>query len=263
MHARGATLACQANSTVQRRADLPFSGAPALCGHRGSGRGARENTLGSFRDAVAAGLDWVEVDVRLTTDGALVAHHDPVLADGRPVAALSAVEADAAGLMRLADLFEALPAHVGVNVEVKSALQDALRPPDRTTAAVAADATEAERWRRRVLLTSFDPAALLTAGERAAAVPAGLLTWTRFPLEAGVAAARHLGVAVIVAHYESFRLRDGDGDEPAIGVAHAAGLQIAAWCPPAPEAERLAAAGVDCLVLDEPAWRQRLVARIR
>jgi glycerophosphoryl diester phosphodiesterase len=257
MQARGATLACQANTTVRRRADLPFSGAPVLCGHRGSGRGAGENTLASFHAAVAAGLEWVEVDVRLSADGQLVAHHDPVLADGRRVAHLSAHES---GLMRLADLFDELPAHVGVNVEVKSALQDALRPRARTTAAVAAGATDAERRRRPVLLTSFDPAALLTARARAPALPAGLLTWTRFPLEAGVAAARHLGVEVVVAHYESFRR---DGGEPAIAVAHAAGLQIAAWCPPAGDAEVLAAAGVDCLVLDEPAWRQRLGARIR
>ncbi|MEA2215443.1 MAG: glycerophosphoryl diester phosphodiesterase, partial [Solirubrobacteraceae bacterium] len=52
-----------------------------LCGHRGSGRGIvggqRENTLGSFRAAVAAGLRWVEVDARLNADGALVSRHDP------------------------------------------------------------------------------------------------------------------------------------------------------------------------------------------
>jgi glycerophosphoryl diester phosphodiesterase len=238
----------------------PFSGAPALCGHRGSGRGARENTLGSFRAAVAAGLDWVEVDVRLTTDGVLVAHHDAMLPDGRDVAALNGVEADAAGLMRLADLFEDLPAHVGIDVEIKSALQDAVRPREHTTAAIASAAVAAERWRRCLLLTSFDPAALLIAREHAPAVPAGLLTWTRFPLGHAVPAAAQLGADVVVAHYEAFRL---DGADPAIAVAHAAGLQIAAWCPPPQEAAALAAAGVDCLVLDEPAWRERLVAGIR
>src|SRR5918998_2640222 len=85
-----------------------FDEVPVLCGHRGSGAGVvagqRENTLGSFRTAVGAGLRWVEVDVRTTADRVLVASHDPVVDDGRYISELTAAETDALELMRLAGL---------------------------------------------------------------------------------------------------------------------------------------------------------------
>jgi glycerophosphoryl diester phosphodiesterase len=218
-----------------------FVDGPVLCGHRGSGRGHGENTLPSFRAAVAAGLRWVEVDVRRTADAVLVARHDPVTEDGRVIAAAPADELD---LMRLTELLEDLPAGVALNVEVKSALEDALLPRADTTAALVADALTSAN--RRLLVTSFDPAALLIVRERAPALPLGLLTWTRFPLRKAVAAAAHLGVEVVTANVESF---DEDA-ERAVGVAHEAGLEVGAWCPAEDERERLEAIGVDCLVID-------------
>jgi glycerophosphoryl diester phosphodiesterase len=218
-----------------------FSDPPVLCGHRGSGRGHAENTLPSFRAAVDAGLRWVEVDARIAADDVLVARHDPVLDDGRSVASLAAAET---GLMRIEELLDDLPGDVALNVEIKSSLEDALRPRERTTAALVADLLAGHD--RRLLVTSFDPAALLIVRERARSLPVGLLTWTRFPLRKAVAAAAHLGVEVVTANVESF---DGDA-ERAVRVAHEAGLEVAAWCPLEDERERLVAIGVDCLVID-------------
>src|SRR5438552_11739813 len=111
-----------------------FADPPELCGHRGSGRGVvdghAENTLESHRAAVEAGLRWVEVDARLTGDGVLIARHDPGSEDGRPIAGLTAAETDRPGLLRLADLLESLPTAVGVNIEIKTALEDAMRLRD-------------------------------------------------------------------------------------------------------------------------------------
>jgi glycerophosphoryl diester phosphodiesterase len=219
-----------------------FDDPPVLCGHRGSGRGSRENTMESYLDAVEAGLDWVEVDARVTADGVLVARHDPDLEDGRLVAE---VAADETGLMRVAALLEELPPEIAVNVDVKTSLEDALRPPERTTAALVADLVADVR--RRVLVTSFDPAALLIAREVA---PVGLLTWMRFPLRKAIPAAVHLVAAVVAAHVESFQDVERDVSV-SIRVAHDAGLQVAAWCPRPDEAEQLVAAGVDCLVVDD------------
>ena len=53
--------------------------------HRGAPRLARENTVESFRAAVATGAGGIELDVRRTADGALVVHHDAVLDDGRTI----------------------------------------------------------------------------------------------------------------------------------------------------------------------------------
>jgi glycerophosphoryl diester phosphodiesterase len=216
-----------------------FSDPPVLCGHRGSGRGHAENTLPSFRAAVAAGLPWVEVDARITADDELVARHDPVLEDGRLIAELPAAET---GLMRIAELLDELPPEVGLNVEIKSSLEDALRPRERTTAALVAELLAGRD--RRVLVTSFDPAALLIVRERAPALPLGFLTWTRFPLRKAVPAAAHLGMEVVIANVDSF------DDERAVPVAHQAGLEVGAWCPAEEERDRLVALGVDCLVID-------------
>jgi glycerophosphoryl diester phosphodiesterase len=231
-----------------------FTDVPVLCGHRGLGAGIvnghRENTLPSFRAAVAAGLRWVEVDARLTADAVLVASHDPTVNDGRFIADLTATEADELGLMRIGDLLDDLPREIAVNIEVKTSLEDALRPRARTTAALVADLAAPEAERRRLLVSSFDPSAVPIVRERAPEVPVGLLTWTRFPLRKAIPAAAHLGADVIGANVESFSLR---GERPApwsVGVAHDAGLQVAAWCPGPEQVEPLVAAGVDCLVVN-------------
>jgi glycerophosphoryl diester phosphodiesterase len=218
-----------------------FGDRPVLCGHRGSGRGHAENTLPSFRAAVAAGLRWVEVDARLSADDVLVARHDPELADGRRVID---VPAAGSGLMRVQELLDDLPPGIAVDVEVKSSLEDALRPRERTTAALVA--TLLRDAGRPLLVTSFDPAALLIVREHAPVLPLGLLTWTRFPLRKAVAAAAHLGLEVVLANVESF----GDDAARAVGVAHEAGLEVGAWCPPAEARAALVEIGVDCLVID-------------
>jgi glycerophosphoryl diester phosphodiesterase len=228
-----------------------FVDVPVLCGHRGSGSGVvggqLENTLGSYRAAVAAGLRWVEVDARVTADDVLVARHDPVVDDGRYIADLSAAETDGLGLMRIADLLAELPPDVAIDIEIKTSLEDALRSRAATTAALVAELALAEHA-RRVLVTSFDPAALLIVRERAPELPTGLLTWTRFPLRKAIPAAAHLGADVVIAHVESFALEERAAR--AVAVAHEAGLQVGAWCPDRDQAGELVAAGVDCLIVD-------------
>ena len=52
-------------------------GQPAfVAGHRGDADRAPENTLPAVRSAIAAGFDYVEIDVALTSDGAAVLMHD-------------------------------------------------------------------------------------------------------------------------------------------------------------------------------------------
>ena len=50
--------------------------------HRGEHREHPENTLPAYRAAIDLGCDYIEVDVRTTADGALVAMHNDTL-DGR------------------------------------------------------------------------------------------------------------------------------------------------------------------------------------
>ena len=234
-----------------------FADPPVLCGHRGLGKGVvageRENTLGSFRAAVAAGLTWVEADARVNADGVLVSRHDPVAPDGRLVSELTTAETDELGLMRVADLFEELPLDVSVDLDVKTSLEDALRPRDATTGALAAELVGRLSRGRRVLVSSFDPAAILIVRELLPEVPIGFLTWRRFPLREAVAAAVHLGAQVVAPHFESFDVGPPVDRSPAelVRVAHQAGLQVLTWSMGPSDHERLIAAGVDCLVIDD------------
>lgn len=52
---------------------------PRLTAHRGCWGRHLENTLGAVADAIEAGVDYVEIDVRLTADGQVVVLHDPTL----------------------------------------------------------------------------------------------------------------------------------------------------------------------------------------
>ena len=63
--------------------DLPR---PVVFAHRGASAYAPENTLSSFKLALAQGAQAVELDVKLSADGEVVVFHDPVLdrtTDGR------------------------------------------------------------------------------------------------------------------------------------------------------------------------------------
>ena len=56
-----------------------ISGAVQIIAHRGSSRSAPENTMPAFRLAWEEGADGVELDLRLTRDGEIVALHDATL----------------------------------------------------------------------------------------------------------------------------------------------------------------------------------------
>lgn len=63
--------------------DLPR---PVVFAHRGASAHAPENTLSSFKLALAQGAQAIELDVKLSADGEVVVFHDPVLdrtTDGR------------------------------------------------------------------------------------------------------------------------------------------------------------------------------------
>lgn len=51
-------------------------------GHRGARARRPENTLPSFEAAIDAGVDSIEADIRLSSDGVWVIHHDPCLRGG-------------------------------------------------------------------------------------------------------------------------------------------------------------------------------------
>jgi glycerophosphoryl diester phosphodiesterase len=167
---------------------------PPVIGHRGAAAHAPENTLAGFRAARTLGCAWVEFDVRLTADGALVVCHDDKLdrtADGRgrisklPLAALGAFDAgrwfDArfAG-ERIPTLDEVLALcralGLGANLEIKA-------EGGRAAATAAAVADCIDRLANSVppiLISSFLPEAIAAAAQRMPLVPRGML-WRKLP----------------------------------------------------------------------------------
>jgi glycerophosphoryl diester phosphodiesterase len=151
--------------------------------------------------------------------------------------------------MPIEELLEDLPPEIGVNLEIKSELADATRPRDETTAARTADLAAGAKP-RPFLLTGFDPSAPLIVRELQPQLPVGLLTWIRFPLRKAVPAAVHLGMDVVAPHVQSLQLEEEELHR-SIRVAHEAGLQVVGWCPDREQAEKLIAAKVDCLIVDD------------
>jgi glycerophosphoryl diester phosphodiesterase len=116
-----------------------FDVKPTVVGHRGFGSGAtagyRENSVESFLAAAASGVTWVELDVRRSSDGELVVWHDPRSAAGRLVIGQTAEQLAAEGIVTLAEVLRALPAAVGVDIDVKTVIEDATEPASRRAGA--------------------------------------------------------------------------------------------------------------------------------
>jgi glycerophosphoryl diester phosphodiesterase len=107
------------------------------------------------------------------------------------------------------------------------------------------------------LFSSFDPAALATVSRLAPRVPRSLITWLWFPVGIAVAAAAGSGVQVLSVHVGSLEpnaIEPGvqhPGVQHVVEVAHAAGLEVLAWCPEAAQLEALLDAGVDALCVND------------
>jgi len=202
-----------------------------VVGHRGASAHRRENTLEAFRHAAELGADWVELDVRVTADGALAVHHDEALPDGRAVAEVRA--ADLPSHVPLLDAALDACGPMGVNVEVKAA------PEEPVVAVVRA-------WGGEAIVSSFDPAVV----DRVRALDPGLATaQLTFLLDRPVEDV--LGWIRERGHrwWHPFApVLDGDG----IAAAAAAGLGVNTWTvdDPARIAE-LAAWGVAGIVTND------------
>jgi len=94
----------------------------AVIAHRGASRAERENTVEAFRRAGIMAAQAVELDVRRTSDGVLVVHHNPHFDDARLVAGTPFAEIPS----HVPTLGAALDACEGmwVNVEIKNDPQE-------------------------------------------------------------------------------------------------------------------------------------------
>lgn len=238
-----------------------FARRPDVLGHRGLGRGvvdgSVENSVESLVAAAAAGVDWVELDVSRCADDVLVVHHNPSTGDGRFLVERTAAELAGDGVATLDEVLAALPPDQPVDLDLKPVLEDALAAADAGTVGLLAPVLRREARRRRLLVTSFDSAALGWLRDGQPDLVCGLLTWLDFPLRIAVPMAARLAMPVLGVHHRSLGPNDR---EPGpvhrdlatnVAIAHEAGLEVLAWCPGADDAEGLVGAGVDALVVND------------
>jgi glycerophosphoryl diester phosphodiesterase len=92
-----------------------------IVAHRGDHTAAAENTLGAFRDAITAGADMIEFDVRRLADGVLVVAHDAQVG-GASLSGMdyrTARDASSGELATLAQALELCANRVAVDIELK------------------------------------------------------------------------------------------------------------------------------------------------
>jgi glycerophosphoryl diester phosphodiesterase len=223
---------------------------PLILGHRGSPRLAPENSLESFRIALAQGADGVELDVRCTADGVLVAHHDDSLPSGESIASLPYTEllpgARRAGfeMPPLADVFKLLSGRALLNIELKSA------GLERRAVELARELLPAETY----AFSSFNVQAVRECRRIAADVPAFLIVFGPREAARDLSLVESLGASGIA--FES----DHAGDE-LVQLFRARRLPVFVWTVnDGGEAVRLARAGVTGLITDEPGKLVKLLA---
>ena len=139
-----------------------------IIGHRGMSGLAPENTLKSFRMALASGADGVELDVQLSKDGVPVVFHDfttgRMCGQDAPVSAMNFGEIrnlKVAGSEQIPTLREALESVSGktVFVELKvSATKDVSYR--KNMCGRIREVIEASQMRENIIITSFDHDAL-------------------------------------------------------------------------------------------------------
>ena len=258
-----------------------FRGAtPRLFGHRGAAGVAPENTLPSFRRALADGVDVFELDVHATRDGEVVVVHDPTVertTDGvGPVSALTCAElgrldaghrfsadggrtfpfrGQGVRVPRLAELLQEFPA-VPLNIEIKSEGEAIVAAVVRMVRAARAPiilAAEHDPIMQLIRAAAPEIPTSLAAGEVAAFIGA----W-----QAGEAPSLPDG-AVALQIPPSF----GDVilvSAASVAAVHALGAEIHVWTINDPdEASRLLDLGCDGIMTDLPHTVRPVIAARR
>lgn len=211
-------------------------------GHRGLMGVEPENTLRSFRRADREGVDVIELDLHLSSDGALVVMHDAEVdrtTDGTgPVSGFTL------------DALRALDAGEGERVPVFEEVADAVRAPlqaeikDAAAARVLARAIMERDLHKRVTVISFHDDALRETRELLPDMPLVLVAGKSSPT--APERARDLGAVMVsleLCHLEAETVKR----------CHEAGLEVISWTVNTPEElEQARELGLDGVVTDRP-----------
>jgi glycerophosphoryl diester phosphodiesterase len=219
--------------------------------HRGDWSSAPENTLAAFEAAEEAGADMIELDVRLTADGAVAVVHDPTLERiwgvARPVAQVTREELRELGgehrIPELADVLAAISIPVMVDYTDANVVE--------ATVAVIEDAGALDR----VLFSGGNLDGHRRIRERAAGARIALTWESSQPPSAALL--RELGV-------EYFNPCHDIVDAQLVAAMHDCRVRVSTWTVDTlPEMERVLDAGVDAVISNRTAEIVRVLATRR
>ena len=208
-------------------------------GHRGSPRRFPENTVASFEEALRAGADGFETDLRLLSDNTAVLFHDDEWREAE-IESLAADWIPQVGyeLARVRDLAKFADRGTMV-LEVKRAKWE-----DKLLSEIAGLPD--------IIVASFDHTLVVELARRKVPFPLGITLFGRLADTAGYA--KRLGVSWL---FPQFRYVDRELVES----LHAEGVRVAPWTPNRErDWQRLHDAGCDGIITDYPAeaveWRK-------
>ena len=263
---------------------------PAVAAHRGGARLWPENSLRAFREALALGVDLLELDVHRTADGTLAVIHDPTLertTDARgEVGALTGADLRRPRLRgpdgtltdeRIPRLEEVLalvaPSRAGLLLEVKGPEAGVAVRYERAGVSVRSvpgaryeglEAAVFEALARtglvgRTTLLAFNPAVLRTVHALAPGMRTALLVAQEHVRDVGAAPADAIAWAAAAGASDA-GLQHTLVDGAVVAAARAAGLVLGVWTVNDEAAlRRLTALGVDVLTSDRPDVALRVV----
>ena len=219
--------------------------------HRGAAHQAPENSIEAFVDARRLGADGVELDVRVSVDGAFVVHHDAQIDAVGPIASARVVDLPQAVPL----LSEALEACQGmtVNVEIKNDPNEPGFDPTRSVAAqVAEEILELfSGW--DILISSFDFDCLRAVQRVDPTMAVGYLlgfgvdpfSELQRVVEAGVGAIHPFVLGVTKAFVDT---------------AHGEGIAVNTWTVNAAhDLEKMQDFGVDVVITDDVALARTII----
>lgn len=183
---------------------------PKIIGHRGAAGYAPENTLESIHTAADMGVEWVELDVKITSDSVPIIFHDDSLertTNGAGLVAqksyedIAALEAgshfsDSFAGIKIPTLEEALEVIIdrglGLNLEIKPCPGREIETTEHALDILTSVWDENDK----ILISSFQHVCLETAMDMAPDLPRGLLLESDWP-ENWQELAAHLKASVI------------------------------------------------------------------
>lgn len=230
----------------------------AITAHRGAKIHAPENTMASFRAAMDAGADYIELDVQRARDGTVIVLHDRDLMrmadDPRALGSLTAAEIATIDIGRkydaafagevpptLEQVIDLVKGRMKINVELK------YNVPDPELAPAVVDLLRRKEFVDQVVITSLDAAAL----RQIKGIEPGL--------KVGLIVTAAVGdVSKTPADFVS--LNSARATPSLLRRAHAAGKEVHVWTVNTPEVMLLMIErGVDNIITDDPALLARVI----